>query len=258
LVAAGATAGTDLGGTHMGSTTASLPPAAEILRLMSDAYTAKAPPDHEIKINIVIRPGPESAGVSTEWYLVSSAGQMEYGPGLLEAPDSTLAMTYETLGKLYTGEWTGLTAAGRAHIRDAAPVEFTLPPGVSPLDAMRRGYFFITHFFSAEVPTRLRFGPGHTRKIHGANAAALFYATGLRSAYYRVTPEDKLNEDGARDPMHQAFIVIGGKGMATIGERRFAIEAGEAIYIPPDTVHMLETGGPDALEIIWLAWGDRA
>jgi len=236
-----------------------------ILNRMSAAYAQKAPAGYALQVNIQVKPNPAPAAPAaastgeTEWHVISGGeGGVTYGPGLLDSAETTLSMSYDTLQKLYSGQWSGLTAAGRAHFRDPAPLEFSLPPGMHPLEAMRRGYFFVTHFFSADVPTRIRFGPGKTRKIHGAGAAALFYTTGLRSAYYCVTPDDKLNADGARDPMHQAFIIIGGKGMATIGERRFAVEGGEAVYIPPETVHMLETGGPEPLELIWLAWGERA
>lgn len=240
--------------------------AAEMLERMSAAYALKVPAGYALKVNIQVE---QCAGATADpngipdnsgalWHVVSGEDGVAYGPGLLDAADTTLSMAYDTLHKLCSGQWSGLTAAGRANFRDPAPLEFSLPPGTHPLEAMRRGYFFVTHFFSVDVPTRIRFGPGNTRKIHGAGAAALFYTTGLRSAYYCVTPDDKLNEDGARDPLHQAFIIIGGKGMATIGEQRFAVEAGEAVYIPPDTVHMLETGGPDPLELIWLAWGERA
>lgn len=225
--------------------------AEEMLEAMSAAYAQKVQAGCELTVNI-------SVDGERTWHVTTREGRTTWGPGFLSGVDTVFTLSREALAKLFTGEWAGLTAAGRAGIRDPAPLDFTIPDGVSPLQAMRSGYFFITHFFSTETPTRIRFGPGHTRKIHGGQATPLFYHPGLRSAYYRVTPADRLNEDGARDPLHQAFIVIGGRGWATVGDRRFPVAAGEAIYIEPNSIHLLETEGPDDLEIIWLAWGDGA
>lgn len=94
--------------------------------------------------------------------------------------------------------------------------------------------------------------------MHGAGACPLFYHHGLRSAYYCVTTDDILNEDGARDPMSQAFLVNAGTAAATVGDREIEVSPGDAIYIPPQSVHMLRTDGPGPLEIIWLAWGEGA
>jgi mannose-6-phosphate isomerase-like protein (cupin superfamily) len=236
------------------------PDPEQMLVEMSRAYQAKLPPDCDLRVNIEVNT-PPAAGASPagfQWHVISSGGELTYGPGLVEGADTTLTLTADTLRRLYRGEWSGLGAAGRASIRDAAPLDFTIPPGVHPLAAMRRGYYFVTHFFSVDVPTRVPFGEGHTRKIHGGHAAPLFYGEGLRSAYYRLEPGDVLNDDGARDPMHQGFIIIGGCGIATIGELRFNIRQGQAVYIPPHTVHMLTPGGPTAVELIWLAWGEKA
>ena len=41
----------------------------------------------------------------------------------------TLLMSTETFGKLRSGTWTGLTAAGRENMRQSAPIDFRLPTG---------------------------------------------------------------------------------------------------------------------------------
>lgn len=235
------------------------PGATEILNRMAQTYSRKLPAGYHLRINIEIRELPDQQpGEVLRWHVVSHEGGLEYGLGAVDGADTELRMTYETLLKLYTGVWSGLGAASRGHIKDPAPMDFSIPAGVHPLEAMRRGYYFVTHFFTVTDPTVIPFGPQHVRGVHGAQAAPLFYATGLRSAYYLIAPQDKLNADGARDPMHQAFIVIGGDGLATIGESRFPVRRGQAVYVPPDTVHILETAGAEPLEIIWLAWGEKA
>lgn len=230
------------------------PSAEQMLREMAAAYAGKIPEGYDLKANIVVRDGDGE----TQWHVLSEGGQLTHGPGLAGDAQTTLTMTGETLAKLYRGQWSGLGAAGRAHIRDAAPIDFTIPQGLHPLEAMRRGYYFLTHFFSVSSPTLIPFGPEHTRKIHGGHAAPLFYDAGLRSAYYRLEPGDVLNEDGAKDPMHQGFVVISGRGAATIGQRTLVVRAGQAVYIPANTIHMLRPEGGEPVELIWLAWGAKA
>lgn len=232
-----------------------MPRIQEMLTEMSHAFEAKVPPDYSLKVLLEVT--SVDPGV-VQWHVGCAGGEIEYGEGAISDPDTTFTLDEDTLDKLYSGTWNGLTAAGRAAVSDPAPLNFSMPAGTDPLEAMRRGYFFVTHFFSTSDPTMLRFGPGHTRKVHGAGACPLFYHQGLRSAYYCVTTDDILNEDGARDPMFQAFLVIAGTGTATVKEQDIEVAPGDAVFIPPQSVHMLRTDGPDPLEIIWLAWGEGA
>ncbi len=217
---------------------------------MSKAFEKKLPEDYEISVNLKVD--------EFVWHVVAKDGELKYGAGEMEDAEWTLSMSSDTLRKTYEAEWSGLTAAGRAHIQESAPINFTLPKDKPPLEAMQMGYFFMTHFFSPEYPTRIKFGPDHTRKIHGGNAAALFYHPGLRSSYYCVKPGEVLNEDGAKDPMHQSFIVIGGKGVAEIDEKELRVSSGDAVYVPPNTVHKLSPSEDEMIELIWLAWGEGA
>lgn len=226
-----------------------------MLTEMSEAFEAKVPPDYSLKACLEITTADSD---TVQWYVSCADGRLQYGEGTIRDPDTTFSLGEETLEKLYAGTWNGLTAAGRASLSDPAPLNFSLPRGANPLDAMRRGYFLVTHFFNTSNPTTLKFGPEHTRKVHGAGACPLFYHHGLRSAYYCVTTDDILNEDGAKDPMSQAFLVIAGTGTATVGDNEIAVSPGDAVYVPPRSVHMLRTDGPDPLEIIWLAWGEGA
>lgn len=230
----------------------------QMLSEMTESYRLKTPSDYDIRVNIKVLPANGASGEPFCWYVSCESGVVSAGEGQLSDAQTTFTMAYETLHNMYTGLWSGLTAAGRAHIRDRAPLEFSLPPGVHPLQAMQKGYFFLTHFFNKENPTCIRFGPSHTRNIHGAGAAALFYYPGLRSAYYAITSSDKMNADLAKDPFSQAFIVISGKGRAKIADRTMDVSKGMALYIPPGSIHILETDGPEPLEIIWIAWGPGA
>ena len=226
-----------------------------ILKEMSEAFAKKSSDSDALSVNIQVDTTEDEP---FQWHVICSDNEIHYGPGFSESAVTTFSLDQGTLQKLYDGTWNGLTAAGRAHVNDPAPLNFTMPRDRDPLSFMREGYFFVTHFFNTSIPTRLKFGPGHTRTIHGAGACALFYTEGLRSAYYCVSGNEVLNADGAKDPMHQAFIVIGGQGAATIGEETVSVSRGDVLYIPPNTIHMLKADEGDSVEMIWLAWGDKA
>ncbi len=250
-----------------------------MLKQMSEHFEQKVPEDYNLCVNFEV----ESEGDEAfEWHLSCGGGRAVWGPGHLTDVDVTFSMDRDTLGNVYSGKWSGLTAAGRAHLSESAPLDFNTgrPNSLKRIvrlactvvrlfighlrrfsisrEFMRSGYYFLSHFFSAETPTRVRFGAEHTRRIHGGDAAALFYHPGLRSAYYMVRPGQVLNEDGAKDPMHQCFILISGQGAVTICDKESPARPGEAIYIPPGTVHMLRPEGDEPVEIIWLAWGESA
>ncbi|MFO8110505.1 MAG: cupin domain-containing protein [Thermoplasmata archaeon] len=58
--------------------------------------------------------------------------------------------------------------------------------------------------------------------------------------------------------MHQSFIVIGGKGVAEIDGKDIEVSSGDAVYVPPNTVHKLHPSADEMIELIWLAWGEGA
>ncbi len=229
----------------------------KMLEEMAEMFKQKIPPDFAFCVNLEVSTS-EHDGAAYCYHVVCGSQNAELGDGKAHNALLTLTLDTHTLANLASGKWSGLTAAGRARARDSAPLDFVLPEGVDASQVMPTAIFFLTHFFNRHNPTRFKFGPEHVRKVHGAGAAVLFYAPGLRSAYYAVFPEDRANADMATDPFFQAFIVIGGEGRATIGQNTFPVSKGDVLYIPPDHIHILETDGPEPLEVIWLAWGAKA
>ncbi len=220
------------------------------LRQMTEVYERYKPEDQvgdvQIKIGderFILRLRPQSVGVER--------GVTE-GRVLVE-----VSMEKETFRRLADGTWNGLTAAGRENMSQWAPIDFDFPCE-KKVDALQVAYHLGTHFFRKEFPAMTQFGPEHTRKIHGGNAAALAYGEGIRSAYYTVTGDETINEEGEKDPWYQVFIVIGGRGRARIGNTEVKLREGCAIHVPPQTIHTLRAEGEHRLEVIWLAYGEGA
>lgn len=164
----------------------------------------------------------------------------------------------ETYEKIFKGEFTALTAAGRARLSDPAPLDFHLAPGLNFHEERKRLYPFILHFFNSSRPEKILLGEKHARLVHGAHAIPLYYHEGFRSAWYLIKPGERLNEPGDTNPFPQAFIFIGGEGYAKIGPDTVQVRAGESFFIPPGSDHVVWTEGEDPLILIFLAWGDGA
>jgi mannose-6-phosphate isomerase-like protein (cupin superfamily) len=83
-------------------------------------------------------------------------------------------------------------------------------------------------------------------------------APGMRSAWYLLKKDERLNEPGDINPFPQAFIFISGEGFAKIGDKTIRTKAGESYYIPPNSDHVVWTESKESLVLIFLAWGEGA
>ena len=192
------------------------------------------------------------------WY-VSVDGDVELRQGSHEAPIMTLAMSSETLGRIYRGEMTAFTAGGKASGADVAPLEVKFHAAAEQLaDPKGTMLGFLQHFFTRERPERILLGEAHSRVVHGAHAIPLYYASGFRSAWYMVKDGQRLNEPGDTNPFPQAFVIVSGRGRAKIGDAEVEVQSGESYYVPPDSDHVLWPAPGESLEVVWFAWGEGA
>ncbi|MFO8110504.1 MAG: hypothetical protein R6U17_08325 [Thermoplasmata archaeon] len=111
---------------------------------MSKVFEKKLSDDYDISVNITVD--------EIVWHISAKDGILEYGQDETEGAEWELFMDGDTLRKTYEGGWSGLTAAGRAHIQEFAPINFTLPKDKPPLEAMQTAYFFMTHFSARNIP----------------------------------------------------------------------------------------------------------
>ena len=173
--------------------------------------------------------------------------------------DVIVTLTQGILIDLFSGSISPITACGRANIKDKAPLDFILPEG-KKLDASlyKAMILFVQRFFNPKIPEIVFFGDEFSRQVHGGNVCGLFYSPGFRSAWYQISPNQQLNNPGETNPFPQAFIFIKGSGKVKIGENIFEVNAGQSIYIPPGTEHICWSSEHEPIELIFLAWGEKA
>jgi mannose-6-phosphate isomerase-like protein (cupin superfamily) len=179
--------------------------------------------------------------------------------GRSEKAIAELVLSEETYARLLDGTWNGMTAAGRENIRQSAPLDFRFLPGYTfSGQLLQMLYHLGMHFFQQSFPSVFRFGPAHTRRVHGGHAVPLAYGHGIRVAYYTISGDERINDDDAADPFDQVISVIGGKGLAVIDGVEVALERGIAVHVPPRTTHLIKATGSERLELFWVAYGSGA
>ncbi len=194
------------------------------------------------------------------WHVVLAEGQ---SPTVQAGPHAdarfVIVLSAETLARLYTGDLAPLTAAGRAHITDPAPLDFRLGAGVTLTPAVYAELIaFVQRFFNASEPRRILLGAEHARVVHGGHAVVMFYDPGFRSAWYLLHQGERLNAPGDTNPYPQAFVFLSGEGRAKIGDHEITVRANEAYHIPPHTEHIVWNDREEPLTLLFMAWGAGA
>jgi len=225
----------------------------EDLKNMADCYEKKKSSDLRGEIHLLIG---EKYG-----FLVSlGESDVEVEEANLDnTGDLGLVMSEDTFDKLISGEWNGMTAAGRSSMSESAPLDFCLPEGKQPdEEILQMMYHFLTHFFSKDYPTITELGRNHARKVHGGNAVPIAYGHGIRSAYYTIQKGEQINEDEL-DPWNQVFTVIDGSGKALVAGEEIELVKNMSVHVPPETEHIVKKEeGEDDLELLWIAYGEKA
>jgi mannose-6-phosphate isomerase-like protein (cupin superfamily) len=144
---------------------------------------------------------------------------------------------------------------------DRTPLDFRLPEGFQLTPATQAVFLpFVFHFFNREWPEVARFGEGTTRRIHGGNAAILYYDLGLRSAFYQIEPGMHVNEeeDQRVNVFPSLFIVIRGSFQSRMDGRERTLHEGEAVLVPAGMTHEFWAGDDQYGEMIMIAFGEGA
>ncbi len=225
--------------------------ARDILKDMACKFEKKI--DNNFNMNVKFEFKDENENV----FLLISDKKVHFKNSISEEIEGVFKTTGKVLKKIYKGEITAFTAAGKANVSDSAPLDWEFKDGYVPKN-MDNFYYFIMHFFNTSKPERIVLGENHARKVHGGNAIPLYYYPGMRSAWYMLKNGEQMNEEGETDPFHQAVIIISGKGVAKIGDKKIEIKEKESYYIPPGSEQIILNKNEEPLVLIWLAWGEKA
>ena len=206
--------------------------------------------------------GIKVAGHGSRHVTINKHGRVSLHSGLPSAPTFFYTLSKESMRKLYEGEWSIITAMARANLSDPAPVNFGFMEGFSA-DSHFFGWFtrFSFHFWTRGFPEIVPFGKKeHTRVVHGADVAALYYQEGLRSAWYRIASGQHINEspEDQKNPFPTLAIFISGQAQAKIGGEERTLQSGECVFIPAGISHEFWNNKEEAAEFIIIMFGEGA
>ncbi|MEL7119438.1 MAG: cupin domain-containing protein [Bacteroidota bacterium] len=168
---------------------------------------------------------------------------------------------YLTLQGIYEGKLNALTAQGKAFSGDYTPMSVYNMEGYEPTqeeDDKINPFSF--HFWTKGFPESIPFGEGLTRRAHGSNFVVFYYEKGLRTAWYRVLPEEKVRQDPREQAMPFPIMIVAIKG-TTEGEvdgKRVSLPEGNTLFIPPNVHHKWWNETDEATEAILIMFGEGA
>jgi mannose-6-phosphate isomerase-like protein (cupin superfamily) len=197
------------------------------------------------------------------WHVISDGeGGVELRSGPPQDPAFIYVTDRVTLERISHGEIAALTAMGRARWSDPAPMELRLMEGFEPdPDFMGRFAELTFHFWTTGQPEIVPFGdPSHTRVVHGANVAVLYYRPGLRTAWYQIETGQHINaeEKDQTNPFPTLIVMTAGSAEARIGGRRITLESGTCTFIPARVSHELWNPLDEPAEFVIIMFGEGA
>lgn len=163
----------------------------------------------------------------------------------------------ETLRKIYAGDLTALTAAGKGGA-EAPLLQVSLARGVNAQKARNQIFSFLQRFFNKTFPEKVVLAEKHARKINGGHSIPLYSSAAQRSVWHLLKNGDRLNDSRQGNPFPQSLIFVQGQGFAVIGEDTVKVKAGESYFVPPKSEHVVWNESKEPLVVISLAWNDAA
>ena len=181
--------------------------------------------------------------------------------GLPKTPTFVYKIEYPTLVAIHQGKINALTAQGKAFSGDYTPMSVYNMKGFKPTRAEEDKINpFSFHFWTRGFPEIIPFGAGMTRRAHGSNFTVFYYEKGLRTAWYRVLPKEKVRHDPREQAMPFPIMVIAIKGTTegTVNGKRVSLSKGQTIFIPPFVHHKWWNETKEATEAILVMFGKGA
>ena len=190
-----------------------------------------------------------------------SGWQVDYKKGLPEKPTFIYKIEFETLQAINEGKINALTAQGKAFAGDYTPMSISMMDGFEPsMEEYAKINPFSFHFWTRGYPEIVPFGEGMTRRAHGSNFTVFYYQTGLRTAWYRVLPEERVRDDAREQaaPFPMLIVAIEGTTEGEVDGKRVSLSKGNTIFIPAGVAHKWWNETNTATEAILIMFGEGA
>jgi mannose-6-phosphate isomerase-like protein (cupin superfamily) len=201
------------------------------------------------------------------WTVTVTGNKIEKGwevlliSGLPKTPTFIYVIEYETLKAIHEGKINALTAQGKAFSGDYTPMSVKQMEGYEPsVEEYAKINPFSFHFWTRGFPEIISFGEGMTRKAHGSNFTVFYYQTGLRTAWYRVLPEERVRDDAREQaaPFPMLIIAIEGTTEGEVDGQRVSLSKGNTIFIPAGVDHKWWNETDKATEAVLIMFGKGA
>lgn len=181
--------------------------------------------------------------------------------GLPQKPTYVYRIEYETLQAINNGVINALTAQGKAFSGDYTPMSVSEMEGFKPTiedDGKLNAFSF--HFWTKGFPEVIPFNTETTRRAHGSNFTVFYYEKGLRTAWYRVLPNEKVRHDPREQAMPFPMLIVAIKGVTEgeVGGERVSLSEGNTVFIPPGATHKWWNDTKEASEAILIMFGEGA
>ena len=217
-----------------------------LLRLTEDAgaYMDLMRLDDEIRIEFYLIDSGETATLVVGQEITVKEGSKN--------PDCRLTMEKKILDRILVGDADFGALIGRSKMSEVRPIDGEFLNKEKFPQIMQVIYTLMTVFFTPGKVKIKQLREELAGDAHGARPIPIVYWDGIRYAWYVIKEGEILNEAGEMDPYPQVIILLKGNGIATLGDEKFNIEPGKALYIPRNIVHQIEAR--EDIELIWLAW----
>lgn len=170
------------------------------------------------------------------------------------------------IDQIYSGEMNAGTIMVKEWSTDIVPIDTETMEGFTPDSEYPGGNFYeevirVTfHFWYRGFPEIVKYGLEHTRMSHGADMTIFYYQPGLRSGYFNIKKGQHVNADPKYKgvPFPKILVFTGGKGKASIRGTVVDVQAGESLFVPPNSVDQFWTDEEAPLEGVLIMFGEGA
>ena len=119
---------------------------------------------------------------------------------------------------------------------------------------------FSFHFWTKGFPEIIPFSQEATRRAHGSNFTVFYYEKGLRTAWYRILPGERVRDDAREQaaPFPMLAVTIKGTIEGIVDGERTTVSEGNTVFIPANVAHKWWNDRDEAVEVVLIMFGKGA